>query len=148
MRGPIVLASHTVFAAFVVTVLACSPSYPPCYRGEYAGCFCSSGASGYQACRVTEDGFDTCVCDGTTPGVDGGRDASVSEATDDAASEGGATGVYLAPCGPNGECAGVEARCFDFPSKGSVCTKTCTLDADCPAPSPGCTPKNGVCRVP
>jgi hypothetical protein len=142
MRGPLVLA----MAGVVVTVLACTTSSPPCYRGEYQGCLCPGpgGGSGYQACNVTEDGFQACVCDGTTPGIDGGRDASAA----DAPAEASATGTYMTPCGPSRECAGVDARCFDFPSKGSVCTKTCTEVTDCPAPSPGCTPNNGVCRAP
>lgn len=144
MRGPIVLA----MASVVVTALACSTSYPPCYRGEYQACLCSSGANGpngargYQACNTTEDGFAACVCDGTTPGTDGGRDAG------DAGDAGHAVGTYLAPCGPDGACAGPDARCFDFPSNGRICTKTCAQPSDCPAPSPGCTPSNGVCRAP
>jgi hypothetical protein len=142
MRGPIVLA----MTALVTAAVACTTSHPPCYRGEYQGCFCANAASGYQACNVTEDGFQACVCDGTTPGLDGGRDAGIVVAAD---AEGGATtGTYLSLCGPNGECAGEGARCFEFPSKGNICTKTCTQAADCPAPSPGCTPNNGVCRSP
>lgn len=147
MRGPLVLA----MTAVVVTVLACSTSYPPCYRGEYQACLCSAGsneARGYQACNTTEDGFAACVCDGTTPGVDGGRDAGDAGEAGDAAEAGPAVGTYLAPCGPNGECAGPDARCFDFPSKGRICTKTCAQASDCPAPSTGCTPNNGVCRAP
>ena len=76
MRGLLVLAmTLLVVLASTPGTLACSPSYPPCYRGEYQGCTCASGAHGYQACNVTEDGFQGCVCDGTTPGADGGRDS-------------------------------------------------------------------------
>lgn len=141
MRGPLVLAMTS--SLVVLVVLACSPSYAPCYRGEYQGCRCASGAHGYQACNVTEEGFQSCVCDGTTPGVDGGREASDVDAHD--ASTGGA---FLAPCGANGACSEAGNVCFAFPSKGQICTKKCTTASDCPAPSPGCTPSNGVCRAP
>ena len=123
--------------AFVVTALACTTSYPPCYRGEYLGCLCANGASGYQVCNVTEDGFQACVCDGTAPGLDGGRDSSAAEASDAADVEAGEGGAYLAPCGSNGACAGADAVCFEFGNKGRVCTKKCTQSAECPAPSPG-----------
>lgn len=146
MRGLLVLAmSSSLFVLFVLVVLACSPSYAPCYRGEYQGCRCESGAHGYQACNVTEDGFQSCVCDGTTPGVDGGRDASLADA---AAQEASTGGTFLAPCGANGACSEPGNVCFSFPSKGQLCTKKCTTASDCPAPSPGCTPSNGVCRAP
>ena len=141
MRGPLVLAMTA--SLVVLVVFACSPSYAPCYRGEYQGCRCASGAHGYQACNVTEEGFQSCVCDGTTPGVDGGREASDVDAHD--ASTGGA---FLAPCGANGACSEAGNVCFAFPSKGQICTKKCTTASDCPAPSPGCTPSNGVCRAP
>lgn len=148
MRGPLVLAIPVACTALVVAVLACSPSYPPCYRGEYQGCACANGSAGYQACNLTEDGFQACVCDGTTPGLDGGRDAGVQDAGDaaDVEVEGGA--AYLAPCGPNGACAGDGAICFEFGNKGRVCTKPCTQSSECPPPSPGCSPNQRICRAP
>ena len=92
MRGLLVLATATlVVLAVLPCTVACSPSYPPCYRGEYQGCSCPNGARGYQACNVTEDDFQACVCDGTTPGVDGGRDAgSVVDASPPSTGVGGA----------------------------------------------------------
>jgi len=141
MRGLLVLACSLLVV--LACTLACSASHPPCYRGEYQGCSCSSGAHGYQVCNVTEDGFQGCVCDGTTPGADGGRDAASVDA-----SEASAGGAFLEPCGPNGACSVAGNVCFSFPSKGQICTKKCTTAADCPAPSPGCTPSNGVCRAP
>ena len=140
MRGPIVLAATVLGIAVLV---ACSTTYPPCYRGEYQGCACASGGHGYQACNVTEDAFQACVCDGTTPGIDGGRDSG-GAAADASDAEVGA--AYLAPCGPNGACAGPGAICFEFSNKGKICTKKCTQTSDCPAPSTACTPNNGVCR--
>jgi hypothetical protein len=147
MRGPIVHA--LTLAAAGVVVVACTMSYPPCYRGEYRGCTCATASgpvAGYQACTVTEDTFEACVCDGTTPGLDGGRDASASDAAEagDAAGEGA---PYLAPC-PNGLCSGADLICFTFGNKGKVCTKRCAGPTDCPPPSLGCSPMMGVCRPP
>ena len=133
-----------VLALTAMVLVACATSYPPCYRGEYRACTCAapSGARGYQACNVTEDGFQTCVCDGMTPGADGGRDAS-ADSPIEAASAGG----FLEPCGANGACATAELVCFDFAVKGTLCTKKCTHSSECPAPSDLCNPK-GVCKAP
>ena len=32
--------------------------------------------------------------------------------------------------------------------KGKMGMRSCTRVIDCPPPSPGCTPNNGVCRAP
>jgi hypothetical protein len=153
MRGTLALVTTSLVGLAVLVAasapVACSTSYPPCYRGEYQGCVCANGAHGYQQCNVTEDGYQACVCDGTTPGVDGGRDsgaASLGDAAD--ASEGATGGQYLTSCDANGACAGPGAICFEFPTKGKVCTKPCTQPADCPAPSPGCSSNQSVCRPP
>jgi hypothetical protein len=136
MRGPSVLVNLVACAALGIAVLvACSPAYPTCYRGEYQGCTCPNAEHGYQACNVTEDGFQQCICDGTTPGVDAGVEAS-------------AGGAYMTTCGLNDACVGEGVICFAFPSKGKVCTRKCAVASDCPAPSPGCTPNNGVCKAP
>jgi hypothetical protein len=147
MRGPIVLA--TVLGTMLV-VASCSTSYPPCHRGEYQGCVCANGSHGYQQCNVSEDGYLACVCDGTTPGVDGGRDSGLVDATAADASEAAATpggGQYMMSCGANGACAGAGALCYEFGTKGKVCTKPCMQPSDCPAPSPGCG-TNQICRAP
>jgi hypothetical protein len=141
MRGLLVLAMTLMVV--LASTLACSPSYAPCYRGEYQGCSCANGTHGYQACNVTEDGFQACVCDGTTPGADGGRDAAVVET-----SKPDAGGAYLSPCGPNGTCNEADAVCFSFTSKGQLCTRKCKTNADCAAPSAGCSTMNGVCKAP
>lgn len=52
----------------------------------------------------------------------------------------GAT-AYLKTCVMNTDCA--SCLCQNF-GHTTVCTKSCTGDADCPAPSGGCT--NNVCR--
>ncbi|MFO0672302.1 MAG: hypothetical protein U0235_22200 [Polyangiaceae bacterium] len=51
---------------------ACHESYPACYVGDHQICVCGEGAVGYQACLADESGFGACVCDGKTPGPDGG----------------------------------------------------------------------------
>ena len=40
----------------------------------------------------------------------------------------------------------VPLVCFPFTSKGPHCTVPCSADADCPAPSPGCS-HMGVCKA-
>jgi len=147
MRGSIVLALTT--SATLSLVVACSASFAPCYRGEYRGCTCelapgaSVAAHGYQACTATEDGFGACVCDGTTPGLDGGTDAGGTDAGD-----GGDGAPYLAACSASGTCSGADAICVTFGNKGKTCTKRCAGPSDCPPPSLGCSPNMGVCRPP
>jgi hypothetical protein len=70
---------------------------------------------------------------------DGGADSGT-----DAAGDGGLL-PFMSPCTTNEMCD--TNLCFNFPSRGPHCTKTCTSDTDCPAPSPGCNPQ-GVCRAP
>jgi hypothetical protein len=72
VRAAGVLAS----LALVAAALACVKSSKPCYLGDYNGCLCADGGYGYQACAPSEDGFGTCICDGTTPGLDAGVDAA------------------------------------------------------------------------
>lgn len=98
-------------------------------------------ATGYQACSVTEDGFGACTCDGTTPGVDGGRDAARADATPMSTE-----GTYLMSC-ETVACADPTTICFSYDSKGKRCTKACKVDSDCPPPSAGCNPKS-VCKLP
>jgi hypothetical protein len=145
MRGPIVLAMP-LFAVLAV-VVACSPSYPLCHRGEYQGCSCLGGATGYQACDVTESGYLACTCDGTTPGVDGGRVVADASGEADAPADAASGGAYMTPCGANDACAGAGSICSSFVGRGKICTKPCTQATDCPAPSPGCN-MQGICRAP
>lgn len=151
MREPMALALTLLLV--LSCTLACTTSYPPCYRGEYRGCTCAGATAktGYAACNVTEDGFQTCSCDGTTPGADSGARAGSGDAGGEGGgAEGGddAGAAYLAPCGPNDACAGADALCFEFGTKGKTCTKHCTQSTDCPPPSPGCSPAQGICRAP
>jgi hypothetical protein len=115
---------------------------PPCYRGDFIGCTCASGAHGYAACSATEDGYGVCVCDGTTPGVDGGtRDATAFDVTTDS----GKLGLF-ASCTDATQCE--SGVCFSYGDGQSLCTKNCTATtatSDCPAPATGCNGK-GVCK--
>lgn len=126
------LASASV--AIVAVALACGEDRPPCYRGDFVGCTCASGARGYQACREAEDGYGACVCDGTTPGVDGGGA--------DAAADSGKRALFE-ECAESDDCA--SELCFEYGMGQRRCTKTCSTASECPAPSPGCNNK-GVCR--
>lgn len=49
--------------------------------------------------------------------------------------------AYLAVCTKNEDCQ--SCLCANFGHE-MACTKMCTVDADCPSPSGGCT--EGVCR--
>lgn len=51
------------------------------------------------------------------------------------------TVAYLQNCMTDDECATCICKSFGH---SQVCTQTCTIDADCPAPSGGCT--QGFCR--
>lgn len=122
--------------AFVVVPLfvalgACGKDEPACYAGDYKACTCNNAATGYAVCVADQNQFSGCVCDGTTPGI-----KCVA----------GSKG-FLDSCdkGPN-ECA--SCVCGFFQKRGgNLCTKNCTADSDCPAPSPGCNPQH-QCRAP
>lgn len=51
------------------------------------------------------------------------------------------TVAYLAACTADDMCESCTCRSFGH---SKVCTKTCTGDGDCPAPSGGCS--SGFCR--
>ena len=74
--------------------------------------------------------------DEVTPAVD----AAVVDGDAPAVCEGG-TLAYLATCTMDTECG--TCSCEPFGHR-SVCTKTCTGNEDCPAPSGGCSA--GFCR--
>lgn len=122
-------------------VFACGEDRPPCYRGDFVGCNCRDGSYGYSACREAEDGYGICVCDGTIPGLDGGRkEASVVEASVDSAKL-----ALFAPCTDAAQCE--SGLCFEYGDARSLCTTSCSGPTDCPAPSTGCNGK-GVCKPP
>ena len=57
----------------------------------------------------------------------------------------GTTPLYDS-CTTNEECADF-CLCYTFGMGQMICTKACTMDTDCPAPSPGCNGM-GICRRP
>jgi len=117
----------------VLVALACDEEFAPCYPGDFVGCACASGARGYAAC--TNETYGACVCDGVTPGLDAGRDATATC---------GGTKPLFDDCAANAECA--SCRCETFGTRGR-CTVPCTSVAECPAPADVCT-NRGVCRPP
>lgn len=128
------IVAMTIVGAIVI---ACGEDRPPCYRGDFIGCNCADGTYGYSACSAAEDGYGACFCDGTIPGVDGGaREASV---------EASAKLPLFVPCTDAAQCE--NGVCFAYGDGRSLCSKTCTGAADCPAPSTGCNGK-GACKPP
>ncbi len=141
--------SHSTlrFAVSVIASIwlfvACVRGAPACYDGEYLGCSCGDTV-GYMRC--TESRYGACVCDGKTPGLDGGAGASSYATTGGAGGQGGAALLPLmAPCNDDGQCE--TGLCYPFNAKGPHCTKPCDGDGDCPAPSPGCN-NMGICKAP
>ena len=54
---------------------------------------------------------------------------------------------YMTACTIGGPACEAPYMCFNFNNKGPHCSKACTVPADCPAPSTGCS-NMGVCKVP
>jgi hypothetical protein len=83
-----------------------------------------------------------CSSSGTdsTPSGDGSKDGGGPNTSD------AGFGQYLGPCMVTADCPMGDV-CFQFGTKGLVCTKTCADPTDCPAPSPKCNPKM-VCAPP
>lgn len=75
---------------------------------------------------------------------DGGADAG----TDGGTSTSTRTNVgFLEPCTQTSECASGLCYRYNMATVGMRCTKTCSGDGDCPAPSAGCN-NMGVCKHP
>lgn len=55
-------------------------------------------------------------------------------------------GAYLGSCETSSDCA-AGLYCYGFKKLGPHCTKTCSTDSDCPAPSRGCTERH-QCGMP
>ncbi len=144
----VVLAAAAVFS--LVAVIAggggCSSAEHPelCYPGDLVACSCGAGAQGVARCDVVAgSGYGSCDCT-----VDAGTDAASEASDDDADAAGDAdSGLLpvLTPCETNAQCA--TGLCFPFNAKGPECTEPCSVDSDCPAPSPGCSNMK-VCKAP
>jgi hypothetical protein len=136
----------------------CDEEYKACYPGDFIACTCVSGALGYARCAPLGDYLTSvCVCDGKTPGVDGGRgdaggdgsaeadgSACLADAGIEGDAEAGSRRPYFEPCTTNEDCA--SCLCERFAGSGR-CTLPCTTLEQCPAPADACTSRN-VCRPP
>lgn len=115
-----------------------------CYEGEYLGCACAAGVTGYARCSGGT--YAACDCSGGTPGVDAsanGIDASAEASTDAGPCTVGC--AFGSSCdGPAGCASGV---CSSFTQQGNRCTLRCQSDSDCPAESGKCGGQK-VCKVP
>lgn len=80
-------AAGLVLLVLAWRCVACVKDRPECYAGEYAGCTCGNGAPGYAACDPARDAWGTCVCDGTTPGVDASSEEPLEGSAADATPE-------------------------------------------------------------
>jgi hypothetical protein len=152
MRTHTALVSAT--AALVIGIMAaCSSSTDDtagdCTTGQSETCKCADGTTSTAQCVAGKT--STCAC--------GGADAATSDGAQDGAQSGDGSkdgggpntsdagfGQYLGPCMVTADCP-MGDLCFQFGTKGLVCTKSCTTNADCPAPSPKCNPKM-VCAPP
>ncbi|MCW5815152.1 MAG: hypothetical protein KIT84_29265 [Labilithrix sp.] len=128
-------------AVVVAAAAACDEDYKACYEGDYVACTCGGDTLGYARCNANER-FDACVCDGTTPGLDAGRESgAVAPAC---VPDAGVVRKYFEECTSNEECE--TCRCESFQGRG-LCTTTCTNVTECAPPSDACT-NRGVCRPP
>jgi hypothetical protein len=140
MRTTLSLALSVPLLVALVLPAACRDERPACYEGDFAACSCPDGKAGYQACLPAEEGYGACVCDGTTPGLDG----SFEDVAD--ADAGPADKLpFMSKCTTDAECE--TGRCHLFSQQGAFCTKTCKEITDCPPPSSGCNTR-GICKAP
>jgi hypothetical protein len=138
-----VLAVLGIGAGFVFAS-ACSSddTTSACSDGDRVQCTCAGGATGLKTCAA--GAFSECACTSTSSssGATGGTGGQ----------EGGAAAIdagfgnYLGGCNKAEDCPD-GGTCFQFGTKGMICTHTCTGNEQCAAPSPKCNPK-GVCAVP
>jgi hypothetical protein len=77
--------------------------------------------------------------------VDGKNHAPLPDASPATQDAGPGSLPYLAECVDDAQC--MSGICFPFNAKGPHCTHACETNADCEAPSPGCS-NNKVCKVP
>lgn len=135
MRVAVITIAFGVASSIIA---ACRSSGPPCYEGDYQACSCAENRAGYQRCLADET-YGACLCDGTTPGLDGSVDATPSlEAST------GKT-AFMGKCVEDEDCE--SGICHLFAAKGQFCSHPCKAAADCEPPSGGCN-NQGVCKAP
>jgi hypothetical protein len=131
-------------AAVALFSSGCGSDGTACYPTDWEACTCAEGARGYHQCSPSGTDYGACDCSGATPGA-GSLDAGHADAAGDSGpAEAGALGAFLADCAVDADCE--SGVCFNFTSKGPHCTLACSADAECPAPSPGCS-HMGVCKA-
>jgi hypothetical protein len=113
-----------------------------CYPGDKRDCACPGGLVGWQKCGsdgrgyAADDGSGAaCDCSGSRP--------PIVELNCDPLPSGKVP--FMCGCATNDDCE--TGLCNSFPAKGSKCSMTCSVPADCPAPSGDCNQK-GVCKAP
>jgi hypothetical protein len=135
---------------------ACTPSDPTCNPSP-GDAQAATDASSHDAAPATDAGDGACqlwVDDaGVTQGCsrggmgpgdkDDGGGAPAPPPPD--ASHDATDLPFAASCWDDAQCS--SGICFDYKVRGTFCTKKCTTNSDCPAPSPGCNGM-GVCRMP
>jgi hypothetical protein len=124
--------------ALAVLFAGCGSGGAVCYPTDWEACACADGARGYRQCAPLGDTQSACDCSGTTPGA-------APPIEDAGPGDAAALAPFLAICTGNADCE--SDVCYAFNAKGPHCTIACTADADCPAPSPGCS-HMGVCKTP
>jgi hypothetical protein len=154
VRALYLLSMSVVVAALAAACSSATGTGAACQPGDREACTCSDGSHGYAAC--TGGSFGACACTGGGSDAASGDDGSSSDAivgdgpgTHEAStvhSDAG-FGDYMGPCNQDSDCHPPADQCHNYPSKGMRCTKSCQSNADCPAPSPGCSPRL-VCSVP
>ncbi|MFO0742557.1 MAG: hypothetical protein U0270_42180 [Labilithrix sp.] len=132
-------------ASVIVAIAACGEDFEDCYGEDLIACTCAGGVPGYATCANGSYRGSPCVCDGTTPGIDAGKDSGTSEAgactREAGVDDSGALKKDFEPCANADECEG--CRCELFAST-LLCTRSCRSDAECTS---GCNPR-GICRNP
>ena len=126
--------------AAVVCPVACSNESTACFPGDYRACPCGNDVRGLEQCSAVGDAYGACDCSGKLPSA---PDAGAAPTTD-AATDGGLL-PFMSQCTMDSECD--TGKCFPFNAKGPRCTKACTMNAECPAPSTGCN-MMGICKAP
>jgi hypothetical protein len=145
-RAPaiLLLCSLTAWAAS-----SCAQDGRACYPADYERCTCDDGEDGYRRCDDAGDGYGTCDCSGTIPGLTTGAGSGGNGAGGGGSGGDGAGGAaklpFMSPCATDDECE--TGLCHPFNAKGTLCSKPCSIDSDCPPPSPGCN-MMGVCKAP
>jgi hypothetical protein len=158
---PKLQVSHTrravlVVAALVLLLAACSEGNGdvPCLPQDVEKCTCDDGTTGYFVCDPeggSGPGYGPCICDlDASPYLPVAPDASPDEGTDGEEGDAGDGGLqFMSACSvaPGAPQCPPGTTCYDFPAKGDHCSKPCTIDSDCPPPSPGCN-MQGECKAP